>query len=86
MKLIQVDPAEATKKIKSVGGFMTREFAERVLDKFIESGVKCCRLEDENYNYNQMTPVLWSTIKENEKFRDRVIVKHNYSKVYLIRK
>ena len=86
MKLIQVDPSEATKKIKSEGGFMTREFAEMVLDKFIESGVKCCRLEDENYHYNQMTPVLWQAIKENERFKDRVIVKHNYSKVYLIRK
>ena len=86
MKLVQVDPKEAVHIYASEGGLMPMELAERILDRFIESGVKCCRVEDDKYTTHQILQPLMTKIRTNKKYRDSVTVRQNLSKVYLIRK
>lgn len=86
MKLVQVDPSEAIRTYTTNGGFMPRAVAEKILDRFLESGVKCCRIEDDHYTHQQMSYPLRQTVNARKRFRDSIVIRHNNSKIYLIRK
>ena len=84
-RLIQVDPSEAMHIYASEAKQYPQHMAEKVIQTFLSSGVKCVRVEDEDY----VTSGLWGGLKDYiraNKLKDRITLRQNLSKVYLIRK
>lgn len=85
MKLVQVDPSEAVKIYAAEAERPPRELMERVLQRFMDSGLKCCRIEDDHYRPEPIGRIL-SSIITNKKLKDQVMIRKNLSKIYLVRK
>lgn len=85
MRLVQVDPSEAVKIYAAEAERPPFELMDRVLQRFMDSGLKCCRIEDDYYRPEPIGLVL-TTIIKNKKLKDQVMIRKNLSKIYLVRK
>jgi hypothetical protein len=85
MKLVQVDPQDAVKVYVKDAEYPPQELMERVLNRFMESGLKCCRIEDDYYRPEPIGRTLSSIIRHRQ-LGDQVMIRKNLSKIYLVRK
>ena len=85
MKLVQVDPQDSVKIYAAVAERPPTELMERVLNRFMESGLKCCRIEDEYYTPEAIRDTL-SRLIMSKKLKDQVLLRKNLSKVYILRR
>lgn len=85
IRLVQVDPSEAVHIYAKAAKVMPQQDAERVIQRFLDSGLKCVRVEDDEYTTHGIHNSLTLAIR-NRKLRDILTVRQNLSKVYLIRK
>lgn len=85
IKLVQVDPSEAVHIYAKSAKVIPQQDAERVIQRFLESGLKCVRVENDEYTTHGIHKALSLLIKQR-KLGDVVMLRQNLSKVYLIRK